>query len=362
MKIISIILTSQSGGTEQVFVDYLTVLKNLGHENLAIIKDDAAYGDKVLQLGVPIRRIKNKFGDHDFFAIKELQKIIEEFDADAVIAHVGRSMVLVKSALKKIKKRKIFLIAVNHSMNVKRSIGADLIFSVNGEIFHRTIDAGQPLESSFVIHNAVDVTDAIISAPRVNLQKQDLITIGAMARIDDKKGFDHLIKTIVCLKKIAAEKKLKQKFILKIAGTGPFEMELKILSKHLKLENEVEFCGWVTDKKSFFESIDIFCSASDNETFGLVLLEAIKYRKAVIATDTFGSKEVLRDRADGLIVALKPLESLDQRIANHIIELIERPELYDALIENSFIRLNKKFSFAALQKQIEEIVGKDTKH
>ncbi len=357
MKIISIILTSENGGAEQVFIDYLQVLKNLGHENLAIVKDDAPYADKVLGLGINLKKIPNKFGDYDFVAINELHKIIKDFGAEAVIAHVGRSMILMKKAIKKIKKHKVFLVAVNHSMNVKRSIGADLVFSVNSEIFHRTIDAGQALDTSFVIHNAVDVSDAIISAPRVNLQKQSVITLGAMARIDDKKGFDHLIKAMIQLKKTAAEKKLKQKFILKIAGTGPFEEELQILRKHLKLENEVEFCGWISDKKSFFESIDIFCSASDNETFGLVLLEAIKYRKPVIATDTFGSKEILRDKIDGVIVALKPIESLDQRIANNVIELIERPELFDALIENSFIRLNQRFSLTALQRQIKEIVG-----
>ncbi len=41
MKIVNIILTSQNGGAEQSFVDYITVLKNLGHQNLAVVKIDA---------------------------------------------------------------------------------------------------------------------------------------------------------------------------------------------------------------------------------------------------------------------------------------------------------------------------------
>ncbi|NBV07139.1 MAG: glycosyltransferase [Proteobacteria bacterium] len=357
MKILNIILTSQNGGAEQVFVDYLVVLKNLGHEVLAIVKEDAPYADQISFLGIEVKKISNRFGDYDIFAIKELKKILQDFSPMSVIAHVGRSVVLAKKAIKKFPNHKIFLIAVNHSMNVKRSIGADLIFSVNREIFHRTIDLGQKEDSSFVIPNAVDLNDAITVAPRVNLQKQAVITLGAMARIDDKKGFDHLIKAIEKLQKIATNKNPKQKFILRIAGSGPFEKDLRILTQKLNLEKQIEFCGWVKNKKEFFQSIDIFCSASDNETFGLVLLEAIKYRKPIIATDTDGSKEILRDKVDGIIIALKPVESLDQRIAEVVLEISENPQLLDALVENSFSRLKTKFSFLALEEKMKHIFG-----
>ncbi len=361
MKIVNIILTSQNGGAEQAFVDYIAVLKNLGHQNLAVVKIDAPYANQVSELGIEVRKVANKFGDHDIFAVKKLQKILQDFDADVVIAHIGRSSALMKKVIKKITNRKVFLIAVNHSMNVKRSIGADLILSVNREIFHRTVDLGQPEDTTFVIGNAIDLEGAIAQAPQVNLQKQDVITLGAMARIDDKKGFEFLIRAIVEMEKLAAEKNLKHKFILKIAGAGPYEYKLRELVKFLKIEDKIEFCGWVKDKKQFFESIDIFCSASDNETFGLVLLEAMKYRKPIIATDTDGSKEILRDKVDGLIVALKPLETLNQRFANMVLDLVEKPELLDSLVEKSFIRLKEKFSHQALEHKMREIVGASDK-
>ncbi len=357
MKIVNIILTSQNGGAEQSFCDYLAVLKNLGHEVLAVVKDDAPYVNQIEKLGISVKKISNNLGDHDIFAVNNLHKILQEFGANLVIAHVGRSVVLAKRSIKKISDRKVFLIAVNHSMNVKRSIGADLIFSVNREIFHRTVDFGQPEESTFVISNAIDLTDAINNAPRVNLQKQDVITLGMMGRIDEFKGFDHLIRAIALLEKMVLEKNLKHKFILKIAGTGPNERILRELTKVLKVEDKVEFCGWVSDKKSFFQSIDIFCSASDNETFGLVLLEAMKYRKPIIATDTDGSKEVLRNKVDGLIIALNPIENIEQRFADNILDLVEHPQLFDTLVENSFLRLKDKFSYQMLETRMKDIIG-----
>ncbi|MDX2082505.1 MAG: glycosyltransferase family 4 protein [Rickettsiales bacterium] len=357
MKIVNIILTSQNGGAEQVFIDYLAILKNLGHEVLAVVKNDAPYANEVTNLGIVCKKIENNFGDYDIFAVKNLQKILQEFNAQAVIAHVGRSMILIKKAIKKITKNKIFLIAVNHSNNVKRSIGADLIFSVNREIFYRTFDYGQAEDKTFVIPNAVDLSDAIAEMPLLNLQKKDTIILGAMARIDNKKGFDYLIKAIARLEKLAQEKNLSQKFILKIAGSGAFEKDLRALTTKLNLNDKIEFCGWVKNKKEFFQSIDIFCSASDNETFGLVLLEAIKYRKPIIATATDGSKEILRHEVDGLILAPDSKEKLDQLFADKVLQLIENPQLLNFLLEQSFIRLNTKFSYQALENKLKEIFG-----
>ena len=352
MKIVNIILTSQNGGSEQVFLDYLQVFKNLGHEVLAILKDDAPYSGKLEELGIEVKKIKNKFGYHDFFAVSNIKKYLEEFDADVVFAHAGRSVCLVRKAIKKIKNKKIILVAINHSMNVKRSIGADLVISVNKEAFYKTIKLGQDQTKSFVIPNAIDLSDAIEMAPKIDLQKKEEIIIGTMGRIDEFKGFEHVIKSLKKLEELS-----NKKFKLKIAGIGAYENELRSLVKELNLENKVEFCGWITDKKIFFNSIDIFCLSSLNETFGLVLLEAMKYRKPIIATNCDGPKEILRDQVDGLLVNLKPIDGLKDLIADAVLRLVNEPELTNKIVENSFVRLKDKFSIQALETRLMDIVG-----
>lgn len=349
MKIINIILSSENGGAEQVFIDYLMILKKLNHQLLAITKPDAPFQDKVLELGVELKTIENNFGYYDFFAIKKIKKILEEFKADAVIAHVGKSMALVRKAIGK--NNDIKLIAVNHSANVKRSIGADIIFSVNKEIFFKTIELGQPEDRSFVMYNAIDLEGAIENISQENFLSKNKIIIGAMGRFDKAKGFDMLLKTL---------KKLDEKFILKIAGSGKEETNLKALAQELGLENRVEFCGWIKDKKSFFTNIDIFCMPSTDaqgETFGLVLLEAIKYRKAVVSTNCDGPKEVIRNEIDGLLVNLKPSETLENRMAEAIEKVVNDDELRGKMIENSFLRMKEKFSYVALEKRMREIFG-----
>lgn len=358
MKIVNIILTSQNGGAEQVFIDYLTVFKNLGHQVLAITKADAPYADKVETLGIKVKKITNKFGYHDFFAVQKIQKIIQEFDADIVIAHAGRAMVLARKAIEKVPNKKIFFIAVNHSMNVKRSVGADLIFSVNREIFYRTIHCGQDEDKSFVIPNAVDLTDMLHDSAPVNFQEKEVITIGVMARLDKAKGFCFAIKAIKKLKDLECEKKWNKKFILKIAGSGPQEQFLRSLTKELNVEDKVEFLGWVKSKKEFFDSIDIFCLASQNETFGLVLLEAMKFRKPIISTDADGPKEILRHEVDALMVGIEPLYDVENRIAEAAMRMVNEADLVNQMIENASTKLKEKYSYTALEKVMKEIVGK----
>ncbi len=357
MRIANIILTSQNGGAEQVFIDYMKVLKNLGHDILGIVKDDSPYADRVSQLGVPVKKIKNSFGNYDFFAVKEIEKILREFAADAVIAHIGRSMVLVRKAIKKIKNKKIFLIAVNHSMNVKRSIGADLVFSVNKEIFYRTVKIGQDEKRSFVIPNALDLSEAQAEFSEIDFTKKDKIVIGVMGRIDETKGFDTAIKAILELKRASSLQKLEQKFLLKIAGSGPREPFLRSLAKNLNLENEVEFLGWVQNKENFFQSIDIFCLPSRNETFGLVLLEAMKCYKPIVASATDGAKEVLRDEIDGLLFNLEPSKNMHERLTGVILRIISDPYLANKMVKNSFVRLKEKYSYKALEQRMKEVFG-----
>lgn len=353
MKIVNIILTSQNGGAEQVFIDYSRILRdNLGHEILTIIKQDAPYAEKLEQLNIPFKKIKNNFGYHDIFAVNAIKKILEEFNADAVVAHAGRSMVLARKAIKKIKNKKIFEVAVNHSMNVKRSIGADVVISVNRSMFFNTIDKGQDETKSFVIHNAIDLSDAVTTAPHLNLQDKKIITLGVIGRLDKAKGFRYAVKAVKLL-----ENHPDKKFILKIAGVGSKEPWLRDLIEELQIVDRIEFLGWIKDKKPFFDSIDIFLLPSQRETFGLVVLEAMKFRKPIIACDADGPKEIIRDEVDGLLICLEPLQNVEYRIVEAIEKMISQPQLVKNMIENSFARLNDKFSFEALTKRLQEIFG-----
>ena len=350
MKIAHIILTSQNGGAEQVFIDYIGILKNIGHENFAIIKNDAPYFSKLENLKIKTQKIVNKFGYYDFLASKKIKDFIEENKIDIVIAHAGKSMVLARKALKKITNKKVILVAVNHSYNIKRSLCADIIFSVNKEIFFKTIDKKRTPGNSFIINNAIDLEGFEPNFPENNFVEKSPIILGVIGRLHKAKGFDSAIEALKILQKNSS-----QKIILKIAGTGEELANLQKKVKDLNLENNVEFLGWIADSKDFFSQIDIFILPSKIETFGLVILEAMKYGKPIIATNCDGPKEILRHEIDGLLIDLKSSETVPSQIAKAVEKLISDEKLTNNLVKNSYQRLKNRFSSEILERMLGDI-------
>jgi len=350
MKIVNIILTSQNGGAEQAFIDYLSALKKLGHTNIAILKEDAPYAAKIEDLGISVIKISNKFGYYDVFAINRIKRIVEDYAANIVVSHANRSNVLVRKALRKIKSKKIHQIAVNHSANVKRSIGSDIVISVNSKIMAKTVDLGQSYDRSFVVPNAINLEGIVVDKP-VSFTK-DKIVIGALGRFDRTKGFDLLIKAVAELKKVS-----EKKFVLKLAGAGYFEQDLKKLVKDFGIEDRVEFLGWISDKSEFFSGVDIFCIPSKNEPFGIVVLEAMKYGKPIVATSADGPMEILSNGKDSIIVNLQPEESVADSLSKAFQKISSDEFFANNIVKNATEKLLKKYSYEALEKKLAEIVG-----
>ncbi len=353
MKIANIVLTSQNGGVEQVFIDYQKILRDkLGHEVFSIIKDDAPYFKDLEKENIKFVKIKNKLGYNDFLAIAKIKKALQSFQADAVITHAGKASILTRKAIKKIKDRKVIQVAMNHSNNVKRSIGADIIFSINKEIFYKTIDLGQQPDKSFIIFNALDL-DQSIAQKEINFNKKN-ISIGMMARFDRTKGFLEMLDAIKILNANSSKN-----FILKIAGGGYFEEEIKNKIKELKIEKNVEFLGWIQDKKKFFSQIDIFTLPSLEEPFGLVVLEAIKHFCPLIASNSDGPQIIIRNEIDGLLTQLNPPEEYPRKLAENILNMIQNEQKTKEMVASANERFINKFSFKRLEKDLENVFGKN---
>jgi len=352
MKIANLILTSQNGGAEEVFIDYITTFKALGHDVLAIVKDDAPYTQKLIDYGIEVKKTKNNFGFGDIFAVNNITKFLKDFGADTLVCHMGKSHILGRKAISKVKSTKIFQISVNHSDNVKRSVGSDIVISTNKEIFYKTIERGQPEDKSFIVPNAISLTD-ISTHNKIDLSKKDEIVLGIIGRLDRTKGFDYVIKAVEIL-----SKKTDKKIRLKIAGDGYYKDDLlKVANENTEIKDKIEFLGWIEDKKEFFESIDIFILPSLNEPFGLVLLQAMKYAKPIITTDCDGPKEILVDKKQALFVKRDPIEHLSSEIANKVLDLTNDPKLTNDMVTNSLQKVQERYSYDALTSRLKEIVG-----
>jgi glycosyltransferase involved in cell wall biosynthesis len=355
MNILHIIVSSIHGGAEKVFVDYIKILKKLGHKNYAVIKSNAPYENKIQDDVENIFKINNYFGHYDIFAINKIFKSIKKnhHKIDVVVAHSSKAISLSCKALKKIKTQKIVLVAVNHSNNVKRSLMADLILSVNRQIFYKTIDLKRTPENSLIMYNAIEIDENLKpNLEKYNFKNKPQITLGVIGRMHKIKAFDLAIDILDKLNKSS-----NYNFILKIAGSGEEKENLIQQVKQLKLNDKVEFLGWVEDSKDFFAKIDIFLLPSSIETFGLVILESMKNFVPVIATKCHGPEEIIRENIDGLLIENKHKnrhEIIDE-FAKNIVKIIENEDLSKSLVSNAYNRLLSRFSYKILEKNLSDI-------
>ncbi|MBN1932753.1 MAG: glycosyltransferase family 4 protein [Desulfobacterales bacterium] len=125
-----------------------------------------------------------------------------------------------------------------------------------------------------------------------NLSSKSHDFIFTASRLESLKRIDILIK---------AFKEVKSSIRFLIAGTGSQQSQLKELAKK---DDRIEFLGFITDK----ELIDYYSKAlfvpfiPFDEDYGLITIEAMKSKKAVLTTsDSGGVNEFVKNNFNGII-------------------------------------------------------------
>ncbi len=155
-----------------------------------------------------------------------------------------------------------------------------------------------------IIHNGIDVEGF---NPDFKIKKE--LRILSTSRLIRRKGIEYLINAVFDLENIR----------LDIVGDGNLRNKLENLSAKLNLGNKVFFHGNIPHNqlKSFYQNADVFVLPSLNEGMSNSLLEAMASGLAVIATDTGGTKELIKD--NGFVVEKGSPESIA-----HKLKLLER--------------------------------------
>lgn len=149
-----------------------------------------------------------------------------------------------------------------------------------------------PLEKIHVIYNFFEQSTSLIQRKK---EIDSVLKIGVLANITKEKGYFDLIAISSGLNRM----NILHKFIYagKDKTEGNFAEELA----KKQLERNFEYLGYVDDKKSFFDIIDIFILPSYLEGMPTVLLEAMTYGKPIITTDVGGIPELIENGKHGFL-------------------------------------------------------------
>jgi len=163
----------------------------------------------------------------------------------------------------------------------------------------------------YVINNAIEINE--IKKSKVN--QLQFIYIG---RLIFYKNLEIVFKAIKILSKTYPE------ISLIIVGGGPYKEKLEKMVMDLKLQNNIQFKGHLSDeeKNSWITSSQALVFPSMVEGFGLVVLEAFMFEKPVLVANIRPLSDIVSDKITGLVLS----HDNEQDWAKAMEEIILNPE------------------------------------
>jgi len=156
------------------------------------------------------------------------------------------------------------------------------------------------------------VVDLFRFRKRFYIEKSDYI-IGTVSRLHIEKGIDTLIKAFI-------KSDLKNAKLV-IVGDGPDAEKLRVMASG---QDNIIFTGFLDDAAQFMAAFDLYVSTSRADSFGLSVLEAISQDVPVLASATYGSKDIFGDSAqlfeidDCRALAEKLKDARNQKLRNNV--------------------------------------------
>ena len=189
----------------------------------------------------------------------------------------------------------------------------DILVAVSEAVKEDLIKRGISRGKIITIYNGMKaesfqhVFDDLEMRRRYFLTKNDFV-IGTAGRLSDEKGHAYLIRAIPDLVKEIKNIKLI------IAGDGPLKGELECLVEKLRVSSFVRFLGYEKEIERFLAAIDLFILPSLTEGLPISLLEAMACGRPVIGTKIGGTKEVIEDSINGILIPPMNVKAISESI------------------------------------------------
>ena len=193
----------------------------------------------------------------------------------------------------------------------------------------RACEEGQrrlrPHRPTFVVYPGVELDEPPASIGRAALGiDADAWVVGIVGRLQPWKGQDRVIRAVACLRRDGVNA-----VGLVVGGSAfglslPYADELTSLAGELGVADQIVFTGQVPDARPYYPRMDVFVNASEDEPFGIVVVEAMAAGRPVVVFAGGGPAEIVEDGKSGvltspdrLVAALAGLEA-DRELAARI--------------------------------------------
>jgi glycosyltransferase involved in cell wall biosynthesis len=219
--------------------------------------------------------------------------------------------------------------------------------------------AGCRPERIYVAHNGVDSNRWNPDTDGSSIRREfgiapDVWVFAIISRLDPSKGHELLLDALHRLKNELPD------FKLLIVGKDRYYFELfrhsylEVLNQRVEalgLSRQVIFTDQRPDVQAILAACDLYTMPSSEEPCAVVFAEAMAMKKAVIALDDGGTREVVEDGKSGL---LSPPQDIEQ-LAKNIFTLVNNPVRCTQMGEYGRKRVEDYFNSRRLTDDVERV-------
>ena len=363
-KILELCLSPDTGGLELYMVRASHYLHESGMNITSVINETGNLEKYYQNTDCKYKKLKKYTAVLSFISAKKLAKIIDDNGITVVHIHWTKDLPVAVLA-KLISKQKPKLIQTRHMTMTRfkddfyhRFLykNIDLMLAVTKQVKEQIekfipIDVVPNVEVLYIGADkpeAIDLEDKKALRDKYNLQRSFIV--GIIGRIEESKG-QYLV--IEAIKKLVRKNIDAKALIVGHAMNDNYLNNLKDNIEKEKINDKVIFTGFTTKVQRLMQLCDVIVLATDKETFGLVLIEAMQCEIAVIASDSGGPLEIIDNNKSGLFFKSKESDDLAQKL-----EILYRDEkLRESIATAGKLKANEKFCSEKQFKKLKYILS-----
>lgn len=235
-------------------------------------------------------------------------------------------------------------------------IKGDLFLPVCQALKQRLINLGCDASKINVHHSGIDLAKFKYKKRNIDISRNEIISLLTVVRFVEKKGVTYAIDASSKLHSMSYN--IKHIFV----GDGELRSELERKIESMGIKDIIQMCGWKTHDEIYQLLSDthilvapsITANDGDQEGIPNAIKEAMAMGIPVVSTKHGGIPELVQDGISGFLVDERDSDAL----ANHIMHLIDHPEIWSKMGLTGRKHIEENFDMEKLNNQLVNLYEK----
>lgn len=348
MNISEVCLNSSLGGLELYFFWCCEYFKGTNHRLTAVTVPESRLNQLLVQSQIEPLLISKKGFLGSIRAAFRLAKHFDENRIDVVHAHYAKDLPIIALAKRLCRRKVLFVHTRQMEMpGSKKDLYHRWVYSQVDHMIcvtdklKRDVLERVPLSPEKISRLYYGVPQPSPNSDRqksfLNQFPSSRPKVAMFSRIEKNKGQWRLLRALSLLKQQGFEFQIY--FFGHFMGGDGYEEEIKSEIERENLQEFVYWCGFQKNPSELMGCFDVIALPSDQETFGLVLIEAMAARVSLIGTDTGGVPEIIENGVNGFTFSPNDIEDFAQKLR----KLLQDEQLKKQFVNEGWKRYQTSF-------------------